>query len=343
MLLVKGKHVDGVLPKAEEPTEGPYIVLEQLDQGNYVLGDLRSRRMHDVLHEKRLLPYPSRRLNTMQEIAERYTVERVVDRKFFNIGGERVLKYRIRWAGFEIVSDSWRSMDHLHDIAELVAAYNKLVPLPEEEVSTILPLEEPLDNSQPPPSSVALQKRHFRPLSGEAQPPPTTQPPSANELAARFAPGTPVEMLYEGIEPDSDPSWWKGRITRSRPMEPHDLSYSVRFFDTAYKGKVFGGYLYSHNNLRTIEGIKEYIAPALAPPPQLAEPAHVQQPGPHSTAPRTRSVHEGELLPARTIVAPTLETDLSRQAVLRKGSRIAPTRSVPTGTRRSPRLANIPE
>ena len=343
VLLVKGKHVDGVLPKAEEPTEGPYIVLEQLDQGNYVLGDLRSRRMHDVLHEKRLLPYPSRRLNTMQEIAERYTVERVVDRKFFNIGGERVLKYRIRWAGFERVSDSWRSMDHLHDIAELVAAYNKLVPLPEEEISTILPLEEPLDNSQPPPSSVALQKRHFRPLSGEAQPPPTTQPPSANELAARFAPGTPVEMLYESIEPDSEPSWWKGRITRSRPMEPHDLSYSVRFFDTAYKGKVFGGYLYSHNNLRTIEGIKEYIAPALAPPPQLAEPAHVQQPGPHPTAPRTRSVHEGELLPARTIVAPTLETDLSRQAVLRRGSRIAPTRSVPTGTRRSPRLANIPE
>ena len=43
--------------------EGPYTILKALPKGNYVLGDLRSRRMHEVINEERLMPWPTRRLD----------------------------------------------------------------------------------------------------------------------------------------------------------------------------------------------------------------------------------------------------------------------------------------
>eukprot|EP00966_Prymnesium_polylepis_P150163 3468548-Prymnesium_polylepis.1 len=37
VLITKGRFVDGNLPKAEEPTEGPFVVERKLENGNYSL------------------------------------------------------------------------------------------------------------------------------------------------------------------------------------------------------------------------------------------------------------------------------------------------------------------
>ena len=247
VLLVRGDYIDSNLPKAEEPTQGPYTVLRALKGGQYVLGDLRSRRMHDVVTEKRLLPYPSRRLNSDAELAERYTVERVVDRRLSSDG--TTLLYRIRWSGFDKSYDSWRSMDYLHEIAPLVAAYNRLVPLPHDHMPSNLQPVQP-DVVQPPPNPAALTRRHFRALDGGALPMPSALPETV-DLLATYPVGTAVEMLYDE---DGSLKWYAGKITRcksarSRDLKP-DLSYSIRF--DGYPN-TYGPYKLSCNSLRLVE------------------------------------------------------------------------------------------
>jgi hypothetical protein len=216
-----------------------------------VLGNLRSRRMHDVVAETRLLPYPSRRLNSTEELAARYTVDRIVDRKL-NTNGDALL-YRIRWSGFDKSYDSWRSMAYLHEVAPLVAAYNRLVPLPEEWMSTNLhPVAS--DVAQPPAAAQALTRRHFRALDGgERVPPPAA--PSSDDLVSDYAVGTHVEMLYsEG----GALVWYPGVITRcsaalSRERQP-DLSFSIRFDG---EDRTYGPYKLSCNSLRHLEDASE--------------------------------------------------------------------------------------
>jgi len=247
VLLVRGELIDHNLPKAEEPTEGPYTVLRALEGGQYVLGDLRSRRMHDVVTEKRLLPYPSRRLNSAEELASRFTIDRIVDRKLSK--DKLTLLYRIRWSGFNKTYDSWRSMDYLHEVAPLVAAYNRLVPLPAEHQSTSLrPVET--DIALPSPAVEALRRKHFRALDGgERAPPPAA--PDSDDMLSTYRVGTRVEMLYsEG----GHLVWYPGTITRStatlsRARKP-DLSYSISFDGEL---KVCGPYKLSCNSLRHLE------------------------------------------------------------------------------------------
>ena len=246
VLLVKGEVIDKNLPKAEEPTDGPFTVLRVLEGGQVVLGDLRSRRMHDVVTERRLVPYPSRRLNSTEELAARYTVERVVDRKLNGDGS--TLLYRIRWAGFSKAYDTWRSMDYLHEIAPLVAAYNRLFPLPAEHQSTNLrPVE--MDVTLPSPALEALRRRHFRALDGGIRA-PLAAAPNSDDLVATFSVDTRVEMLYSV---DGSLVWYPGTITRgvatlSRASKP-DLSYSIRFDGDP---RVYGPYKLSCNSLRLL-------------------------------------------------------------------------------------------
>ena len=267
VLLVRGEHIDGNLPKVEDPTEGPFTVLRALAGGQYVLGDLRSKRMHDVVTEKRLVPYPSRRLNSAEELAARHTVDRIVDRKLGDDG--QTLYYRIRWSGFSKNYDSWRSMEYLHEVAPLVAAYNRLVPLPE----THQPLHlSPVDSDvvQPPPQPEALRRRHFRPLDGGNRAPPAAAP-NSDDLLTSYAVGTRVEMLYseEGVL-----AWYRGTITRcsaalSRDRKP-DLSFSLLFDGD---NRTYGPYKLSCNSLRLMEDAPEDIAFADEPMATPAPPA----------------------------------------------------------------------
>ena len=66
---MKGRFVDGNLPKVEDPTDGPFTVLKVVGP-NLMLGDLRSRRMHETVNEDRVFPYPTRRLNSSEEASE---------------------------------------------------------------------------------------------------------------------------------------------------------------------------------------------------------------------------------------------------------------------------------
>jgi len=247
VLLVRGEFIDENLPKAEEPTEGPFTVLKALEGGQYVLGDLRSKRMHHVVTEKRLLPYPSRRLNSTEELAARYTVDRIVDRKLSKDG--RTLVYRIRWSGFNKTYDSWRSMDYLHEVAPLVAAYNRLIPLPvDQQPIDLRPVEA--DIAQPSPALEAFRRKHFRALSGGVHAPPATAP-NSDDLLEAYAVGTRVEMLYNE---QGALVWYTGTITRgvatlSRMRKP-DLSYSISFDGET---RVQGPYKLSCNSLRLLE------------------------------------------------------------------------------------------
>jgi len=249
VLLVKGRFVDGNLPKIEEPTEGPFTVLSCAGQGNCVLGNLRSQRMHEVIHESRLLPYPTRRLNTLDEIAQRGCVDRICGRKreVDKRTGETIFKYRVRWMGYTKISDSWRTADELQEVAPLVAAYNELQPLPSDAQQEVLtsanvPMETPAT------TEAAMRVPHFRALHGGTI--GVTEEEPAIPYEEQFPVGSRAEMLYENE--DGTYQWYEGVITRSKATEDKnggaDLSYSIKF-----PGEPVRPYKLSRNSLRPLQ------------------------------------------------------------------------------------------
>ena len=177
-------------------------------------------------------------------------MERIVDRKHCKLrDGTEVLKYRIRWSGYNKAWDSWRTMDHLHEIAPLVVAYNNLQPLPEGYGEQLSRVAAPQPSQAP--SKEASQRHHFRALSGgvSRDPPPSV---SSEDLVMRFHPGARVRMLYRN---DSDDlTWYTGTITRSSSTRDRqgrpDLSFSLQF-DVEGR-KVYGPYKLSCNSLELI-------------------------------------------------------------------------------------------
>ena len=258
VLLVKGTFVDGQMQKSEEPTDGPFVVHKVASPGNYVLGDLRSRRMHSTINEDRLAPWPSRRLNTEKEVGDRYTVERIVDRReFTSKDGTTTLKYRIRWAGFSPTYDTWRAMPSIQEIAPLVIAYNRLVPLPKHLLPEPVEIETTKEDvPTPPPAGEALARRHFRALSGVQEDPDATSQLTSETLVSKFAKGTRVRMLYKSLDEEEAEeggvTWWAGTLTRSVPIKTHDISYSIKFDDPRYTASV-GPYHFSKNTLEALE------------------------------------------------------------------------------------------
>ena len=227
VILVEGRFVDGNLPKAEDPTDGPFTILKVLPKGNYVIGDLRSRRIHQIINEDRLMPWPTRRLDEEDALGQRYTVQRIVDRKpFTDVDGNASYKYRVRWAGWHKRNDSWHAMDTLHQVAPLVAAFNRVKPFEDGYSPTQLTpaLETPVT---PPVAEEAKRRRHFRALDGGF----VQAPVEAPSLDVQYPVGAQVEMLYENS--DGSYQWYAGTITRSvlsvDPKGAPDLSYSIRF------------------------------------------------------------------------------------------------------------------
>ena len=269
VILVKGRVVDGNLPKVEDPTDGPYTVLKALPRGNYVLANLRSLRMHEVINEERLMPWPTRRLETEEALGQRYTVQRIVDRKeCTDKAGNKFYKYKVRWAGWHSKADSWRTMDGLQEVAPLVAAFNRVKPLPESADSTPLtPAVIPVVT--PPVAPAATHRRHFRALDGGVAQPIVP----ALALDVQFPVGAIVEMLY--INDDESTQWYEGILTRSvltvDAKGAPDLSYSVRF-----PGERTRSYKLSRNSLR----LKEVPPPPSPPPSPPSSPSYSPSPPP---------------------------------------------------------------
>jgi hypothetical protein len=139
--VIRGTVVDGVHPKAVEPTQGPYTVVKVLPRGRYLLRDTQSRRTATEIHIDRLIPYPSRHTLTQCEKDGSYSIQRVlrrrsrkatpVDRARYGYQeDDAVIEYRVRWLGLGSEYDEWRTAAQLNGALEIVAAFNRAHSLP---------------------------------------------------------------------------------------------------------------------------------------------------------------------------------------------------------------------
>ena len=174
VLITKGRFVDKNLPKAEEPTEGPFVVERKLANGNYSLV-LGARKLKNTFHADRLIACPVRRTIAQSELTDWYPVKGITDRRI-SADGTRV-EYRIHWAGFEkAVYKTWLSLEYLYGIAHLVAEYNSKFPLPPGFAAESQPLVDRDDGDAPPPSDAARKVPHFKQVRSPL-PPPSAAPP----------------------------------------------------------------------------------------------------------------------------------------------------------------------
>ena len=138
VLLYKGSIMDkkAVHPKASPPTEGPFTILRRLPRDRYVLTDLGSRRIHNVVHVSRVRLWPDRRTYVG---SDRYPISaivakrRIVQKDADIDGSQHSLRteYKVRWTGFPRGSDSWRDVRFLHNAQQLIDAFedaNNLTP-----------------------------------------------------------------------------------------------------------------------------------------------------------------------------------------------------------------------
>ena len=146
--------IDGVHPKAKEPTQGPYTVSRVLPHDRYILCDLHTRRMHNVVHVSRMLPFNKRSINTSEWMIPGQTpatagvwpVKSIVGRRLAEVADEdagvkgKTWQYKIRWVGYGEKSDTWRSRHYLAPIMELVIRYDEKNPFPTDRVEQREPL-----------------------------------------------------------------------------------------------------------------------------------------------------------------------------------------------------------
>ena len=218
VLITKGRFVDGNLPKAEEPTEGPFVVERKLENGNYSLV-LGARRLKNFFHADRLIACPGRRTIVQSELGDWYPVKGVVARRVSKDGSR--LEYRIQWAGFDKSQyQTWLSMEHLYGIAHLVAEYNASHPLPPAFATEPQPLHSRESIATPPTNDAARAVPHFKrvraPATAVSPSPPDgklselpveAEVPGCEDCSEDDAPALsmappliPLEQLEDGVE-----------------------------------------------------------------------------------------------------------------------------------------------
>lgn len=167
VLLIKGKFVDGNLPKASYPTEGPFTICRALPKGNYQLMDLHTRRLHDVVSVDRLLAWPTRKVQQSEYTLDQFPVKDIVGHTTRNTGdtdlgrprGIPTVYYRIRLRGGR--QDIWRSIEYLSDILPLVQAYRERKGLSVGDPAAEM-VRSRIKDDRPPVSLDAQKQKHFR-------------------------------------------------------------------------------------------------------------------------------------------------------------------------------------
>ena len=180
VLLIEGSVTDkrAIRKKALLPTDGPFIVAKVLPYNEYVLTNLRGRRIRETVSGSRLIPYfgqvPADDPTWMLSVGPdngKWAVTKLIDRRVLTLDhndnelglkrGERVLQYKVRWVGFGRKSDAWRSLQSLGEIMELVNEYDQRDPRPAEFLQrleyTPAASDEPVQ-----PRAEALNRRHMR-------------------------------------------------------------------------------------------------------------------------------------------------------------------------------------
>ena len=214
VLLVKGSVTDkkAIKPKALIPMDGPFTIAKALSNDRYLLADLHSRRIRDVVHVSRLVPYyaevpsddpawmtdtaPSGGKWPVLDVVGRRT--RVLKRAASDLGlaaGESVLEYKVRWVGFGKDSDTWRPVQTLTDIIELVQGYDNRHP-PSAGLKEQMELVPRAPQEFVEANDEAKQRRHMRslPHRGEKRPPIETVevPASLHDVQEDPVPEVPV-------------------------------------------------------------------------------------------------------------------------------------------------------
>ena len=242
VLLVKGAVIDGVLPKAQFPTDGPYTISKVLPKDNYLIRGKHSLRFHDEIHVSRLLPANARHLRVVDALPHdanggQWPVRCILDcrvttskNNYLNHPeGSPRLEYRIWWLDWPQGYATWRESEHLVNAHELVIAYHQRYGYPDGFEPPSLPADEP----PPPPklSQSASRLPHFRHSSRQTVDDPPAAPPAASpspesppppvhvsrDLADRFPVKTRLEVQWL-----PDPTWWPGTVVKSRVYTPHD-------------------------------------------------------------------------------------------------------------------------
>ena len=247
VLLVKGSITDkrAITPKALIPMDGPFTIAKALSNDRYLLSDLRSRRIRDVVHVSRLIPYyaevacddstwmvnapPSGGKWPVLDVVGRRV--RILKRAAGDLGlsaGAAVTEYRIRWVGFDKDSDTWRPVQTLADIVELVKAYDARNPPSAEQAEKL----EILENVEFQPRAAqerveaddaARTRKHMRslPHKGERRPPIDASAPPAElqeELAVEEV-NDPVAVHDAGDVKTESASEQRERRRRERAMQ----------------------------------------------------------------------------------------------------------------------------
>ena len=252
VLVIAGTIIDRKHPKAVEPAHGPYTILKMLPRDNYQIGDLQTRRIHDIMHVSRLLAYPSRRFFTDIEERQRYPVRAIVGHQILAVpadakgersfaAGQDLVEYRIRWRGLPRTLDTWRAARYLGDVFELVTAYRdslakRGLPLPPDTPPT-LEEETSNDTASTDVSPFTFHRQHFRhiPKHEKASVPAVTEDEAQDQAAPAPAPAAPMPAVddsieYEGLD-DVYPvgskvrvryadGWWPGTVERTYVSRP---------------------------------------------------------------------------------------------------------------------------
>jgi hypothetical protein len=209
VLLVKGSVTDkrAIKPKATVPMDGPFTISKALPNDRYVLSDLKTRRIRDTVHVSRLVPYfpqlPDSEPAWMLKVPPTngsWPIHSVVGRRVHKLEqpahdlglavGEEVLQYKVRWLGYDRSWDTWRPVQSLASIMELINEYDSLHPPPAD----LRPLLERADRTVDPPVEAtdhAKQRKHMRarPHSGQR---PAVGPPHDAPTPHAHEPVTPA-------------------------------------------------------------------------------------------------------------------------------------------------------
>ena len=254
VIVVRGVHIDGHMPKGEFPVEGPYTVMQQLENGNYKLrADFTGRAKFDEFNIERLLPFDPPPRRTPEQLSRliadggSYPIEAVVgcqviteaNKKLGHAEGTPRLLYRLRWLDWPRGSDAFREAEYLTGIAELVCAYHRQHGYPAGFEPAVIP-DESLggDEGQPPVAEAAAKVPHFRfhphprhahdtlhtapaPSPPPAAPQPSTVQPSRADTVLRacnkFKAKTRVRVHYP-----LEKQWYVGTVVRSALHVPRN-------------------------------------------------------------------------------------------------------------------------
>lgn len=259
VLLIRGEVLDNSpFPKADLPTEGPFTVDKALSYERYVLRDLHNRRIHNVVHVSRLIPFPDRPDFEASDWMVKdpltgglWPVQRVIGRRESPSGD---VDYKVRWLGFSKIYDKWVPRRYLDSIAQLIAYYDD-----NAEPLTQPPLERSprvVDGISVPNASQPSNARHFRygprprersttvgpPMEKPVEPTPTTtnEVPSPDPLADPFPTDTRVDVHYP-----LDKQWWTGTVRKSYLTRPRKMGVKperrivVQYDDPRYQHELF--------------------------------------------------------------------------------------------------------